>query len=186
MSAPAGGLLGGFINFAPAGYFRQGTQRTAQSGRAVMRTGAVIVENKLSDTAILAERKSRSLPIMQSLENYFREKSGHVLPKSSIGMAIQYAMNMWARLKLYLDNPQMLIDNNLIENTIRPVALGRKNYLFAGSHEAAQRAAMIYTFLGTCKLNDVEPFAWLKETLEKIADYKIQNLKELLPSFKAQ
>lgn len=143
-----------------------------------------IVERKLNEDEILVLRHEKSLPIINGLENYIREKSNHVLPKSAIGMAINYALNLWPRLKVYLDNPKMLIDNNLIENTIRPVALGRKNYLFAGSHQAAQRAAMIYSFLGTCKLNNVEPYSWLKITLEKISDYKIQNLKELLPGYK--
>jgi hypothetical protein len=145
-----------------------------------------MVEKNFDMDQILQKRKERALPIINGLENYFREKSNHVLPKSSIGMAINYSLNLWPRLKVYLDNSQILIDNNLIENTIRPVALGRKNYLFAGSHEAAGRAAMIYSFLGTCKLNNVEPYNWLKNTLEKISDYKVQNLKELLPGYKAQ
>jgi hypothetical protein len=145
-----------------------------------------IVENRLSDEDKLKLRQEKSLPIMDNLEKYIRDKAGQVVPKSSIGMAINYALNMWARLKVYLSDPKINIDNNLIENTIRPVALGRKNYLFAGSHEAAGRAAMIYSFLGTCKLNNVEPFEWLKETLDKIPDYKIQNLKELFPGYKKQ
>jgi transposase len=144
------------------------------------------VEKKFDMGGILKMRQEKALPIMDNLEKYIREKSNHVLPKSSIGMAISYASNLWKRLKVYLTDAKILIDNNLIENTIRPVALGRKNYLFAGSHEAAQRAAMIYSFLGTCKLNNVEPFAWFKETLDKIPDYKIQNLKELLPGYKKQ
>jgi hypothetical protein len=141
------------------------------------------VEDMLNDEDKLKLRQERALSIMENLERYIREKRNLVVPKSSIGMAIGYALNMWPRLKVYLSDAKILIDNNLIENTIRPVALGRKNYLFAGSHEAAQRAAMIYSFLGTCKLNNVEPSAWLKETLEKIPDYKIQNLKELVPGY---
>jgi hypothetical protein len=81
----------------------------------------------------------------------------------------------------YLYNGDLLIDNNLIENTIRPNALGRKNYLFAGSHLGAQRTAMFYTFTGTCKLNGVEPMAWLTEVLAKIADHKVSKLYELFP-----
>ncbi len=144
------------------------------------------IEKKFDMGEILKMRQGKALPIMDNLEKYIREKSNHVLPKSSIGMAISYALNLWKRLKVYLTDAKILIDNNLIENTIRPVAIGRKNYLFAGSHEAAGRAAMIYSFLGTCKLNNVEPFAWLKETLDKIPDYKIQNLKELFPGYKKQ
>jgi hypothetical protein len=133
---------------------------------------------------ILKMRQEKALPIMNNLEKYILDKRNHVVPKSSIGMAINYALNLWKRLKVYLTDPKILIDNNLIENTIRPVALGRKNYLFAGSHEAAQRAAMMYSLLGTCKLNNVEPFKWLKEALDKIPDCKISNLKELFPGYK--
>jgi len=71
--------------------------------------------------------------------------------------------------------------DNLIENSIRGVALDRKNYLFAGSHEAAQHAAMIYSFLGTCKINNIEPYSWLKDILTRIPDHSIQKLDELLP-----
>jgi len=72
------------------------------------------------------------------------------------------------------------IDNNLIENSIRPVALGRKNYLFAGSRYAAQQAAIIYSLLSTCKINNAEPFGWLKHTLNVIPDYPANQLHKLL------
>jgi hypothetical protein len=75
-----------------------------------------------------------------------------------------------------------LIDNNPIENTIRPLALGRKNYLFAGSHQAAQRAAMMYSFFATCKLNQVNPYKWLLHVLTKIPDHKINQIHLLLPN----
>ena len=69
----------------------------------------------------------------------------------------------------------------ILENSIRPVAIGRKNYLFAGSHEAAQRSAMLYSLLGTCKLNGINPFIWLRETLRRIATHPINKIEELLP-----
>ncbi len=75
------------------------------------------------------------------------------------------------------------MDNNLIENSIRPLALGRKNYLFAGSHKAAQHVAIMYSLLATCKLNDIEPWAWLKDTLTKLPDYPANRLHELLPGY---
>ena len=68
-----------------------------------------------------------------------------------------------------------------MENCIRPVAIGRKNYLFAGSHEAAQRSAMLYSLMGTCKLNGINPFIWLKDVLQKIGNHPVENLHELLP-----
>jgi transposase len=127
-------------------------------------------------------RVEQSLPVLQELEKWMKEQLPDVLPKSSIGQAISYTLGLWNRLTRYIDNGQVEIDNNLIENSIRPVALGRKNYLFAGSHEAAQQAAMIYSFLGTCKINNIEPYGWLKNTLQRIPDQSIQKLDELLPS----
>jgi len=129
-------------------------------------------------------RQKESLPVMQELKAWLREQQTDVLPKSVIGKAITYILGMWKRLERYVEDGSREIDNNLIENSIRPVALGRKNYLFAGSHEGAKQAAMLYSFLGTCKINNVEPFQWLKETLSAIPDYSIQNLEELLPGFK--
>jgi transposase len=139
-------------------------------------------ENNLSAEERKALRAEQSLPIIRELEKWMKEQLPDILPKSSIGQAISYTLGLWPRLTRYVDNGQVEIDNNLIENSIRPVALGRKNYMFAGSHEAAQQAAMIYSFLGTCKINNVEPYNWLKETLTRIPDQSIQKLDELLPS----
>jgi hypothetical protein len=127
-------------------------------------------------------RVEQSLPVLKELEKWMKEQLPEVLPKSSIGQAITYTLGLWNRLTRYIDNGHVEIDNNLIENSIRPVALGRKNYLFAGSHEAARNAAMIYSFLGTCKINNVEPYQWLKNTLQRIPDQSIQKLDELLPA----
>jgi transposase len=126
-------------------------------------------------------RLEKSLPVLKELEKWMKEQLPEVLPKSSIGQAIAYTLKLWPRLTRYIDNGQVEIDNNLIENSIRPLTLGRKNYLFAGSHEAARHASMIYSFLGTCKINNVEPLSWLKETLTRLPDQSIQNLDELLP-----
>jgi transposase len=138
-------------------------------------------ENNLSFEQRKELRLEQSLPVLQELETWMKEQLPEVLPKSSIGQAIAYTLGLWNRLTRYIENGHVEIDNNLIENSIRPVALGRKNYLFAGSHEAAQYAAMIYSFLGTCKINNVEPYSWLKETLTRIPDHSIQKLDELLP-----
>jgi transposase len=127
-------------------------------------------------------RIEKSFPVLQELEKWMKEQLPEVLPKSSIGQAISYTLKLWPRLTRYIANGQVEIDNNLIENSIRGVALGRKNYMFAGSHEAAQQAAMIYSFLGTCKINDVEPLGWLKDVLQRIPDHSIQRLDELLPT----
>ncbi len=98
-------------------------------------------------------------------------------------MAFGYTMGRWDRLVRYLQDGRYEIDNNMIENSIRPVALGRKNYLFAGSHEAAKCAAMIYSFLGTCKINQINPSDWFKDIFAGILDYKVNRLEELLPNY---
>jgi transposase len=126
-------------------------------------------------------RLEKALPIINELGKWIASENKKVLPKSLIGKAFQYSIHLWDSLQNYLYNGELKIDNNLVENCIRPNALGRKNYLFAGSHEGAKRSAMFYTFMATCKLNTVEPLAWLTEVLNKIADHKANKLFELFP-----
>jgi transposase len=126
-------------------------------------------------------RKEKADPVLEDMGHWLREQAQNVLPRSAIGGAISYTLSLWPRLVRYTEDGRFRIDNNLIENSIRPVALGRKNYLFAGSHQAARNAAMIYSFLATCKINDVEPFHWLKHTLEVIPDHPVNQLESLLP-----
>jgi hypothetical protein len=96
-----------------------------------------------------------------------------------MGKAMAYFNNQYTKLRGVLADGRIELDNNLIENAIRPLALGRKNYLFAGSHRAAQYAAMLYSFFGTCKMQGVNPRTWLQETLERIASHSIQKLEQL-------
>jgi transposase len=126
-------------------------------------------------------RVKGSSPVMGELEAWMRENLTQVLPKSHIGQAIAYSISMWGRLKRYLEDGRYEIDNNRVENSIRPVALGRKNYLFAGSHEGAERAAMVYSFIGTCKFNHVNPSDWLYDIITRIPQHKANRLEELLP-----
>jgi transposase len=138
-------------------------------------------EDQLSYDEIKQLRQKESLPVLNQMENWLKENINQVLPKSAIGGAIAYTLKLWPRLIRYVEKGQFQIDNNLIENSIRPVALGRKNYLFAGSHNAAQQAAIIYSLLATCKINQIEPFSWLKNTLNVIPDYPANQLDKLLP-----
>lgn len=140
-------------------------------------------EQGLDHDKIKELRQEKSLPILKKLEGWLKENVNQVLPKSAIGMAIAYNLKLWPRLKKYVEQGRFQIDNNLIENSIRPLALGRKNYLFAGSHNAAQHAAIIYSLLACCKINNVEPFAWLKKTLEVIPDHPANQLEKLLPGY---
>ena len=139
-------------------------------------------EGSLSGEQIKTARQEQATPILQALKKWMEQEYPHVAPKSSIGKALAYALKLWPRIVRYTDNGAWSIDNNLVENSIRPVALGRKNYLFAGSHDAAQWAAMLYSFFATCKAQEIEPRQWLKNTLEKIPEAKINNLKKLLPN----
>ena len=144
-------------------------------------------ERKARETQLdYAQRKELRLveakPVMDEFYQWLKDNEPpKTLPKSAIGGAITYTLNLWSRLLRYLDDGKYEIDNNLIENSIRPVALGRKNYLFAGSHEAAQRAAMIYSFFATCKINNIEPSEWMTKMFTQIPDHSIQRLEELLP-----
>ena len=104
-----------------------------------------------------------------------------VLPKSQIGKAMAYSAHRWEALSGYLHDGLLEIDNNLVENAIRPVALGRKNYLFAGSHKGAQRAAMVYSFFAICKMHGVNPYQWLKYVLENMMRTKYNDVPVLYP-----
>lgn len=126
-------------------------------------------------------RQQYAVPILDVIKSWLDENCKQVLPKSAMGQAIGYTLNLGSRLERYVTDGRLEIDNNLMENLIRPIALGRKNYLFAGSHEGAKRAAIIYSLVGTAKQHNVEPFAYLKDVLTRIADHPYAKLTELLP-----
>jgi len=128
-------------------------------------------------------RLDKSLPIINEIGSYIYNQRNCVLPKSPIGVAFGYCANRWVSLQNYLKDGMLEIDSNLIENAIRPLALGRKNYLFAGNHDAAENIAMLYSFLGTCKKNEVDPQQWLTYVIKNINDTKADQLKALLPQF---
>jgi len=126
-------------------------------------------------------RLKEAAPILDELENWLIENQNLLAPESPIGKAVSYTINLWSRLKRYIEDGRFEIDNNSIENAIRPLALGRKNYMFSGSHPAAQKAAMMYSFFATCKANQVEPYQWLKDVLERIPQHRANRLDDLLP-----
>ncbi len=111
-------------------------------------------EQKLSAQDRYGLRQIKALPVMEQLENWLLTERLEVLPKSAIGKAIFYLIPRFNKITMYLEDGRLEIDNNLVENLIRPVALGRKNYLFAGSHAGARRAATVYSLLGSCKLQN--------------------------------
>jgi transposase len=138
-------------------------------------------EQSLSDEQVLSLRKQEAVPVLNSLQQWMKQTYIEVLPKSPMGKAITYSLQRWEQLMIYTTNGKLNIDNNPVENAIRPVAIGRKNYLFAGSHEAAQRSAMLYSLLGTCKLHGINPSDWIKDILTRIATHPINQIHLLLP-----
>jgi len=126
-------------------------------------------------------RQELAVPILQQLGEWMKQEYGRVMPRSKIGEALAYSIKRWTKLMAYTDNGMLECSNNLVENSVRPVAVGRKNYLFAGSHESAYRMAIMYSLLGTCKLNDVNPLTWLTDVLEKMPTWPKDRIKELLP-----
>jgi transposase len=115
-------------------------------------------------------RIAESATLLAELRQWLAEEHPKVLPGSPIGKAIAYALPLMESMKLYTLHGQLQIDNNLIENTIRPIALGRKNYLFTGTHGTAQNTAVIYSLFATCKQHQVNPHEWLLDVLRKIND----------------
>jgi transposase len=127
------------------------------------------------------ERQTRSRSLLISLQNWFKELLTKLSRKSETAAAIHYALGRWAALVRYCDDGLLEIDNNSAERALRTVALGRKNYLFAGSDSGGERAAVIYSLLGSAKLNGIDPEAYLTSVLRRIADHPISRITELLP-----
>jgi len=141
-----------------------------------------IKEQQLSGIETTSLRTEKALPVIEALKKWMIAARTGVLPKSPMGKAIDYTLSRIEALKVYATDGKLQIDNNLTENAIRPVALGRKNYLFAGSHDAAQNAAIFYSLFATCKAKGINPYTWLAETLKKIASHPINRIEELLPA----
>ena len=142
------------------------------------------IERQTKDLPEAERRKLRqqaTLPKLEELHSWMTEQYRTVTPKSPIGKALEYSLKRWKELTLFTTDGQLEIDNNKIENEIRPIALGRKNYLFAGSHESAQRIAMIYSLLASCKANEIDPMKWLTNVLEELPNRKVTEIDDLLP-----
>src|SRR5690606_34843213 len=128
-------------------------------------------------------RLQESLPILNEFGKWMvnQLKQGNVLPKSPLAKAIHYSIKRWDQLTACLHDETIKPDTTLPENQIIVVALGRKNYLFAGSHDAAQRSAIMYSFFASCKKHDINPAEWLKYTLENIMTINHKNIRDLYP-----
>src|SRR6266404_5057910 len=128
-----------------------------------------------------AVRQAQSKPLLDSLRQWFEATLSQLSRKSDTTVAIRYALSRWDALVRYIDDGHIEIDNNPAERSLRGVALGRKNYLFAGSDIGGERAAVIYSLIGSAKLNGLDPEACLREVLTRIADHPINHIEELLP-----
>ena len=156
-----------------------------QAAEALMRIGKLYAVEAAScemDHAGRAEhRREHSLPILAEMHEWLIRLRIATADGSGLARAIDYSLNRWASLIRYAQTGNLPIDNNPVENAIRPIAIGKKNWLFAGSERAGKRAAAIQSLFATAKLNGIEPSAWLKDTLEKLPVWTMRRIDELLP-----
>lgn len=143
-------------------------------------------ENKLDVPAVKELRQRHSKPIFHEIHTRLNDWSIELLPKSPIGQAVSYARGQWEALNRYLGDGELAIDNTLSERVLRTVAIGRRNWMFAGSDEGAKRAAVIYSLIATCKLCHIDPFAYLRDVLDRVSTHPANRIAELTPSAWAQ
>ena len=137
---------------------------------------------ELSPDARAAQRQERSLPALEKLQRWMVATVRDEPPSSAVAQAASYFVNHWAALTRFVEDGRLSLDNNLCERQIRDLALGRRNYLFAGSHDAARRSARLYSLMRTCAQHGVAPLPYLTDVIEKLAaDWPEQRMAELLP-----
>ena len=105
----------------------------------------------------------------------------HILPQSTMGKAIHYTLDQWESLEVYLQDPLIEIDNNLVENAIRPTALGKKNWLFYGNANAGERGAVLYSIIESCRRHGVEPYSYLRDVLTRLPSMTNRQIKDIVP-----
>jgi transposase len=135
----------------------------------------------LTAEARQAWRQEHSVPLLAQIDAERARLAAMVLPKSPVGEGLRYLANQWAALQRFVEDGRLAIDNNRAENQLRVVALGRKNWLFAGSFDGARRAALLYSLVQSCKLIDVSPFAYLKDVLLRVASHPQRLIHQLTP-----
>jgi hypothetical protein len=131
---------------------------------------------------MIAKRKVHLAPLFETFNQWLVQYEHRVIPKTKMGKAVGYAIRQWPTLKIVLEEGKIKLDNNGIENDVRPFAIGRKNYLFAGNHGAAQNLAVFYSLLLSCRAVGVNPRDWLNDTLERILAHPVSRIGELLPN----
>ena len=129
----------------------------------------------------MAVRRAEVAPRLDELERWLQSQLPRISAKTPLAAAIRHALTRLKHLRPYIEHGFLEIDNNPAERAMRPIALGRKNYLFMGSASGGRAAAIAYTLIETARLNEIDPQAWLTRVLERIPDYKINRIDELLP-----
>jgi hypothetical protein len=138
-------------------------------------------ELSLSAEQRLALRQRVSARLISKLHQYLLELQSEVLPKSPSGAAVRYALNQWEALTRFLEDGELEIDNGATKRANRDIALGRGNWTFFGSDSGGKTAAVLRSFVASCKRRGVEPFAWFRDVLSRIPAHSITRLSELLP-----
>ena len=128
-----------------------------------------------------AVRNAKARPQLESMREWLDTSLSKLPRKSETAAAIHYALGRWDALIRYLDDGRIELDNLIAERALRPVAVGRRNYLFAGSNNGGRRAAILYSLIGSAKMNGIDPEAYLRHVLSRIAEYPINRIEELLP-----
>src|SRR5271169_1363887 len=129
----------------------------------------------------LAVRATRIAPLVAELESWMRRERARLSRHADVAKAMDYMLKRWAAFTRFLSDGRICLTNNAAERALRGIAIGRKNWLFAGSDRGGERAASMYTLIATAKLNNVDPQAWLADVLRRIADHPARRLHELLP-----
>ena len=161
------------------------TERSPLAAEAIRRIGELYALEREIRGRKPAERaqvrQQRAGPLLDALHQWLAATLRLVSTKSELAGAIKYALVRWVALTRYRDDGRIEIDNNTAERAIRPLVLGRRNYLFAGSDAGGERAANIYTLIATARLNDIDPYGYLRNVLERIAEHPINRIDQLLP-----
>ena len=161
------------------------TDRSPTAAEALERIGELYAIEReirgLQPAQRLQLRRARSAARLQDLYTWLSSTQRTLSAKSPLAAAIQYSLSRWAALARFLEDGRVEIDNNAAERAIRALVLGRRNYLFAGSDAGGDTAARLYSLVGSCRLNEIDPHLYLRHVLERIATYPINRIDELLP-----